>query len=76
MIAEEGHVYLVGAGPGDSGLITTKGCALLASAEVVVYDRLVPIEHLAVVRADAALFDVGKQLGAGSVQQKPITRLL
>lgn len=76
MRAQEGHVYLVGAGPGDSGLITTKGCALLASAEVVVYDRLVPIEHLAVVRADAALFDVGKHLGAGSVQQEPINGLI
>ena len=56
-------VYLVGAGPGDPGLITCRGRDLLARADVVLYDRLVDKRHLAGVRPDAIIYDAGKQPG-------------
>lgn len=55
-----GKVYLVGAGPGDPGLITVKGLNLLRRAEVIAYDRLIAPELLGEARADAELIDVGK----------------
>lgn len=75
-------VYLVGAGPGDPGLLTRRGAALLAEAEVVVYDRLVDRSLLALARPGAELVDVGKMPGAsrvtadGSTRQEGINRLL
>lgn len=63
-----GKVYLVGAGPGDPGLITVKGMDLLRRADVVIYDRLAPQELLSEARPDAELIDVGK------VSQKPKQR--
>jgi len=59
-------VYLVGAGPGDPGLLTRRGAALLADAEVVVYDRLVDPAVLALCRPGAVLIDVGKWPGEGA----------
>jgi uroporphyrinogen III methyltransferase/synthase len=56
-----GKVYLVGAGPGDPGLITVKGLELLRRADVVLYDRLISMALLDEVRKDAELIDVGKQ---------------
>jgi uroporphyrinogen III methyltransferase/synthase len=56
-----GTVYLVGAGPGDPGLITVRGLALIRMADVILYDRLVPHELLREARADAELIDVGKE---------------
>ncbi len=60
MIAQPGTVYLVGAGPGDPGLITVRGQALLHRAEVVVHDRLVGLELLGEIGEDAQVIDVGK----------------
>ncbi|MEX2374281.1 MAG: uroporphyrinogen-III C-methyltransferase, partial [Dehalococcoidia bacterium] len=55
-----GHVWLVGAGPGDPGLITVTGLEALRRAEVVLYDRLAPAELLAEAPANALLLDAGK----------------
>ena len=67
MTARPGVVYLVGAGPGDPGLITVRALELISAADVVVHDRLIPAEALAAAREDAELIDVGKRPGAGSV---------
>ena len=52
-------VYLIGAGPGDPGLITVRGLQCLAAADVVLYDHLVPARLLRAARADAEQIDVG-----------------
>src|ERR671929_904941 len=52
-------VYLIGAGPGDPGLITVRGLQCLAAADVVLYDHLVPPRVLRFARADAEKIDVG-----------------
>lgn len=69
-------VYLVGAGPGDAGLLTARALELIAQAEVLVYDRLVPAEALARAPENAQLIDVGKQGGGPSTSQAEINRLL
>jgi uroporphyrinogen III methyltransferase/synthase len=56
-----GIVYLVGAGPGDPGLLTVRAVELIAAADVILYDRLIPPEALAHARADAEVVYVGKQ---------------
>ncbi|MHC4626399.1 MAG: uroporphyrinogen-III C-methyltransferase, partial [Planctomycetota bacterium] len=56
----KGKVYLVGAGPGDVGLITVKGYELICQADVILYDHLMPMELLQLARADAELISVGK----------------
>jgi uroporphyrinogen III methyltransferase/synthase len=63
MTAAAGTVYLVGAGPGDPGLITVRGLELLRTCDVVLYDRLVAAELLAEVKADAEKIFVGKTPG-------------
>lgn len=68
-------VYLVGAGPGDPGLLTRRGAELLGRAEVVVHDRLVPRALLELAPADALVLDVGKRPG-GPRGQEEINRLL
>ena len=61
-------VALVGAGPGDPGLLTLRGAELLRSAEVVVYDRLVARELLDMAPDGAELIDVGKGPGQSGMQ--------
>ena len=68
-------VALVGAGPGDPGLLTRRGAALLAAADVVVHDRLVARELLDLAPATAERIDVGKGPGQ-SGRQADINRLL
>jgi len=69
-------VYLVGAGPGDPGLLTRRGAELLARAEVVVHDRLVAPELLDLAPPSALRIDVGKRPGAGPHRQHDINALL
>jgi uroporphyrinogen III methyltransferase / synthase len=70
--ARGGIVYLVGAGPGDPGLMTARSLALIADADAVYYDRLIPPGALDGARADAELVYVGKQPGVPSVPQDEI----
>ncbi len=69
-------VYLVGAGPGDPGLMTERARELIAAADVIVYDRLIAPEALAGAGEDAELIYAGKQGGAESTAQADIERLL
>jgi len=71
-----GTVYLVGAGPGDPGLITVKGLKLIQSADVILYDRLAPPELLTEARPDAELIDVGKYPGHPRLTQAEINALM
>jgi uroporphyrin-III C-methyltransferase len=71
-----GKVYLVGAGPGDPGLLTLKGKALLECADVVVYDALVSPQILAMIHPQAECIDAGKRRGRHSLAQDEITALL
>ena len=73
---QSGKVYLVGAGPGDPGLMTLKGKTLLECAEVVVYDALVSPPILAMVNPQAEKINAGKRRGAHSLLQGDITQLL
>ena len=74
--SEVGEVVLVGAGPGDPGLLTLKALQQIQQAEVVLYDQLVSPEILDLVRRDATLVSVGKKAGAHSVPQEETNRLL
>ena len=69
-------VYLVGAGPGDPGLLTMRALELIGQADVIVYDRLIPAEALQHARADAELIYVGKEGGGESAAQSEIERVL
>lgn len=70
-------VYLVGAGPGDPGLLTVRGAQLLARATTVVHDRLVAAELLALAPPGARLVDAGKRGDGGpSASQADINALL
>ncbi|HET9102319.1 MAG TPA: uroporphyrinogen-III C-methyltransferase [Solirubrobacteraceae bacterium] len=66
-------VYLVGAGPGDPGLMTARALELIARADVIVYDRLIPATALDGARDDARLIYAGKEGGGPSVGQAEIT---
>lgn len=71
-----GIVYIVGAGPGDPGLITVKGLACLGQADVVLYDRLIPSELLDEVPLHAERIDVGKEPARHRRSQTEINELL
>ena len=58
-----GTVYLVGAGPGDPGLVTLHAMQLIGTADVIVYDRLVPARVLNRARSDVELIYAGKEPG-------------
>jgi uroporphyrinogen III methyltransferase/synthase len=74
--ARAGVVYLVGAGPGDPGLMTARSLELIASADVVFHDRLIPPGALNGARDDAELIYVGKAPGSPSVPQEEIAERL
>jgi uroporphyrinogen III methyltransferase / synthase len=71
-----GRVYLVGAGPGDPGLMTARALELVASADVIVHDRLIPDAALDGARPDAELLYVGKEGGGPSVPQERAEELI
>jgi uroporphyrin-III C-methyltransferase len=71
-----GKVYLVGAGPGDPGLLTLKGKGLLECADVVIYDALVSAEIIAMMNPLAEKIDAGKRMGRHSLLQTETTELL
>lgn len=72
----QGEIALVGAGPGDVGLLTLRGLQVMQQADVVLYDHLVSAEILDLVRRDAQRICVGKRAGAHSVIQEETNRLL
>ncbi|WP_372789099.1 uroporphyrinogen-III C-methyltransferase [Paraconexibacter sp.] len=74
--AAAGTVYLVGAGPGDRGLMTARSLELIASADVILYDKLIPEDALAGARPDADLVDVGKIGGGKQVPQDLTTDMV
>jgi uroporphyrinogen III methyltransferase / synthase len=69
-------VYLVGAGPGDPGLLTARALELIGGADVIIHDRLIPPGALAGARADAELLYAGKEGGGEATAQEEIVRLL
>jgi uroporphyrinogen III methyltransferase/synthase len=71
-----GIVYLVGAGPGDPGLLTVRAIELIAEADVVLHDRLIPLEALRHARADAEVIDVGKRGGGEQTPQHETERMM
>ncbi|MEJ7876410.1 MAG: SAM-dependent methyltransferase, partial [Solirubrobacterales bacterium] len=72
MSARAGVVYLVGAGPGDPGLMTARSLDLIATADAILYDRLIPTGALDGARDDAELLYVGKAPGDAAMSQERI----
>ena len=73
---KKGKVYLIGAGPGDPGLLTLRGKSVLEKADVVVYDRLVSPAILGFCNPKARMVDVGKMPTHHKVKQSEINKLL
>ncbi len=76
MKEQKGLVLIVGAGPGDPGLITLRGVRALMRADVIVYDQLASAELLQFARKDARLIYVGKKGGDHTIPQREINDLL
>jgi uroporphyrinogen III methyltransferase/synthase len=76
MSATPGTVYLVGAGPGDPGLLTVRALELIAASDVILYDRLIPPGALDAARADAELVYVGKAPGNNAMEQSETEALM
>ena len=72
----DGIVHLVGAGPGDPGLMTRRSLELIARADAILYDRLIPAGALDGARGDAQLEYVGKEPGRPSMAQEQINARL
>src|SRR5262250_2584455 len=72
----KGTVYLVGAGPGDAGLVTVRGAELLGRADVVVYDALVNPELLRLAPKTAEVIYGGKRVRDHAVSQSELNQLL
>lgn len=72
----KGRVYIIGAGPGDPGLITVKGARCIGEADVVIYDHLVSEELLRLCRPGARLIYAGKRGGDHTLSQESINALL
>jgi uroporphyrinogen III methyltransferase/synthase len=75
-MAESGIVYLVGAGPGDPGLMTRRSLELIATADAILYDRLIPDDALVAARGDCDLRYVGKAPGDVALSQGETNALL
>lgn len=73
---KQGTVYLIGAGPGDPGLITVRGLECLRNADVIVYDRLAPTTLLDEARTTAERIYAGKRSGHHAMPQEEINNLL
>ncbi len=73
---KKGKVYIIGAGPGDPGLITVAGLKRLKHADVVVYDRLVNTDLLRNCKKKCEKIFVGKQSGYHTIEQEQITEIL
>ena len=73
---KQGKVYIIGAGPGDPGLITVKGLSCLKEADVVIYDYLVHEEIVSQAKESARLIYAGKRGGAHTLPQEEINSLL
>jgi uroporphyrinogen III methyltransferase/synthase len=70
------RVFLVGAGPGDPGLMTVRALELIAQADVILHDKLIPAQALDGARHDALIVDVGKTGGGEQVPQDETERML
>ena len=74
--AEKGTVYLVGAGPGDPGLLTVRALRLLEQADIIFHDDLVPDAILALANSRALVTSVGKRCGRPRITQQGIHSLM
>jgi len=75
-LSKKGKVFIIGAGPGDPGLITLRGAECIGQADVVVYDYLANEDFLRRARKDARLIYVGKKGGDHTLPQGEINRIL
>ena len=73
---DKGKVWLVGAGPGDAGLLTLKGKQVLQNAQVVVYDQLVGSGILSMIPEQAEKIDAGKHANHHKMEQEQINQVL
>src|SRR6266516_3029401 len=73
---QKGMVYLVGAGPGDAGLLTLRGAELLQRADVIVYDALVNADLLRLAGKTAEIIFAGKRSREHAIPQEELNQLL